>query len=202
VGALTALLAAVALASPGTQVPLSGVDNVSRWAYVMERVVARDRPDNTGQPVGILPTVTPEGDTNLVLTYAAERDANDRLWVRVPLSVLPNGRSGWVPRDALGDLHRVRTHLVISRARLHATLLRDGRAVFSTGIGVGRSRTTVTRSTGRSRSGRTRARPGSRTGPKAALSASTEPTRRSFSRAASPTAASACVTRPSSGSRG
>jgi lipoprotein-anchoring transpeptidase ErfK/SrfK len=140
VGALTALLAAVALASPGTQVPLSGVDNVSRWAYVMERVVARDRPDNTGQPAGILPTVTPEGDTNLVLTYAAERDANDRLWVRVPLSVLPNGRSGWVPRDALGDLHRVRTHLVISRARLHATLLRDGRAVFSTGIGVGRSR--------------------------------------------------------------
>jgi hypothetical protein len=140
VGALVALLAGLALAAPGTEVPLSGVDNVSRWAYVMQRVVVRDRPDASGEPVGVLPTVTPEGETNLVLAYAAERDSDERLWVRVPLSALPNGRGGWVPRDALGDLHRIRTHLLIERARLRAVLLQDGRAVFSTAIGVGRPR--------------------------------------------------------------
>jgi lipoprotein-anchoring transpeptidase ErfK/SrfK len=140
VGALAALLAGLALAAPSAEVPLSGVDNVSRWAYVMQRVVVRDLPDATGQPVGVLPTVTPEGETNVVLAYAAERDAAERLWVRVPLSALPNGRTGWIPRDALGDLHRIRTHLVIDRARLRAVLLRDGRPIFSTRIGVGRPR--------------------------------------------------------------
>jgi hypothetical protein len=139
VAVLATLFGALALASPA-EVPLSGVDNVSRWAYVMQRVVVREQPDATAEPIGVLRTVTPEGETNLVLAYAAQRDAGDRLWVRVPLSALPNGRSGWVPRDALGDLHRIRTHLVIDRARLRAVLLRDGRAVFSTRVGIGRGR--------------------------------------------------------------
>jgi hypothetical protein len=136
---LAALLAGFALATPA-EVPLSGVHNVSRWAYVMQRVVARAQPYAMAQPVGVVPTVTPEGETNLVLAYAAQLDAEQRLWIRVPLSALPNGRSGWVPRDALGDLHRVRTHLVIDRARMRAVLLRDGHAVFSTRVGIGRAR--------------------------------------------------------------
>ena len=136
---IAALLAGIALANPA-EVPLSGVDTVSRWAYVMQPVVVREQPDAAALPVGVLRTVTPEGETNLVLAYAAQRDANERLWIRVPLSALPNGRSGWVPRDSLGDLHRVRTHLLIDRARLRAVLLRNGRPVFSTRIGVGRPR--------------------------------------------------------------
>jgi hypothetical protein len=137
---IAALLATIALAAPPTEVPLSGVDNLSRWAYVLERTEAREQPDRNTAAIGVLHTVTPEGETNLVLAYAAARDAVDRLWVRVPLATLPNGRTGWVPRDALGDFHRVRTHLVIDRGRLRAVLLRDGHAIFSTGIGVGRSR--------------------------------------------------------------
>jgi lipoprotein-anchoring transpeptidase ErfK/SrfK len=139
VAVLATLFGALALAAPA-EIPLSGVDDVSRWAYVMQRVAVREQPDATAQPIGVLRTLTPEGETNLVLAYAAQRDAGDRLWVRVPLSALPNGRSGWVPRDALGDLHRIRTHLVIERARLRAVLLRDGRVVFSTLVGIGRGR--------------------------------------------------------------
>jgi lipoprotein-anchoring transpeptidase ErfK/SrfK len=135
---IAALLAAIALASPPTEVPLSGVDNLSRWAYVLERTAVREQPDSTAATVGLLHVVTPEGETNLVLAYAAARDANDQVWIRVPLSTLPNGRTGWVPRDALGDFHRVRTHLVIDRGRLRAVLLRNGRPIFSTRIGVGR----------------------------------------------------------------
>jgi hypothetical protein len=137
---LAALIAGIALATPPAEVPLSGVGNLSRWAYVLERATVREEPAATAPRVGLLRTVTPEGETNLVLAYAAARDADDQLWVRVPLSGLPNGRSGWVPRDALGDFHRIRTHLVIDRSRLRAVLLRDGRAVFTTPIGVGRPR--------------------------------------------------------------
>jgi len=137
---LAVLIAGIALAGPPAEVPLSGVGNLSRWAYVLERATVREEPSTTAPQIGLLRTVTPEGETNLVLLYAAARDADERLWVRVPLSTLPNGHSGWVPRDALGDFHRIRTHLLIDRARLRAVLLRNGRVIFSTGIGVGRAR--------------------------------------------------------------
>jgi lipoprotein-anchoring transpeptidase ErfK/SrfK len=75
-----------------------------------------------------------------VIADEQRRDADERLWVRVPLSALPNGQEGWVPRDALGDFHGVRTHLIVDRARLRAYLLRDGRLIFETRIGVGRPR--------------------------------------------------------------
>lgn len=122
------------------EVQLSGIDNLYRWAYVLRAVTARELPNAASRPVGLLRTVTPEGQTNLVLAYAARRDTTDRLWIRVPLAKLPNGAAGWVPRDALGDLHSIRTHLVINRAHLDAVLFRNGRAVFRTEVGVGQPR--------------------------------------------------------------
>jgi hypothetical protein len=120
-------------------VQLSGIDNVYRWAYVLRRVVARSEPAPTARSVGLVPGVTSEDETNLVIVQSAFRDDQERLWVRVPLALLPNGQTGWVPRDALGDLHIVRTHLVVDRSHLSLVLLRDGRVVFRTAIGVGQS---------------------------------------------------------------
>jgi len=137
---LATLAAAVALGGSAGEVPLSGVDDVYRWAYVLRRVVARQEPDAAAARAGLVRAVTPEGSTNLVLTYSAQRDTGGRLWLRVPLSALPNGQAGWVPRKVLGDLHRVRTHLVINRAGFTAVLLREGRVIFRTRIGVGQSR--------------------------------------------------------------
>jgi lipoprotein-anchoring transpeptidase ErfK/SrfK len=127
---LAVLAAAAALAGPAP----------TYWAYVLHSTVARADPSAAAARVGLVRGVTPEGETDLVVSYDQRRDPNDRLWVLVPLSTLPNGQQGWVPRSALGDFHSVRTHLVIDRARLQAYLLRSGRLVFSTSIGVGRSR--------------------------------------------------------------
>jgi hypothetical protein len=113
------------------------VNNLSRWAYVLRRVSALREPLAGARRVGVVPAVTPEGDTNLVLANASRRDAQEQQWIRVPLSAIPNGLSGWVPRSALGDFHIVRTHLVINRPRLSATLLRNGRPVFRTSVGLG-----------------------------------------------------------------
>ena len=126
--------------TPPHDVQLSGVNHVSRWAYVLRRVNAQRQPSISSRALGVIRAVTPEGKTNLVLAYASRRDAAQRLWIRVPLSAIPNGLSGWVPRNALGDLHIVRTHLVIDRADLSAVLLRDGRAIFRTRVGLGQPR--------------------------------------------------------------
>jgi lipoprotein-anchoring transpeptidase ErfK/SrfK len=62
------------------------------------------------------------------------------VWVRVRLPVLPNGTTGWVPRSTLRGYQQVRTELVVDRARLTATLRRDGRVVFRAPVGIGRAR--------------------------------------------------------------
>jgi lipoprotein-anchoring transpeptidase ErfK/SrfK len=55
----------------------------------------------------------------------------------VRLPVLPNNRTGWVPRDALGGYRFVATRLVVDRTRLSITLFERGRPVFEAPIGVG-----------------------------------------------------------------
>jgi lipoprotein-anchoring transpeptidase ErfK/SrfK len=51
--------------------------------------------------------------------------------------MLPNGRTGWVPRQTLGPYNEIWTHLVVDRKLFTATLYRKGRAIFTTRIGVG-----------------------------------------------------------------
>jgi lipoprotein-anchoring transpeptidase ErfK/SrfK len=121
----------------GAPVGLGSGRHEARWAPVRRPVRARAAPRRTAPVVAPVATRTPEGTTNIVLALERASDAHARLWVRVRLPVLPNGRTAWVPRSALGGYTVVRTRLVVDRARLSATLLRDGRPVFRTRVGVG-----------------------------------------------------------------
>ena len=110
---------------------------VSYWASVREEALARMSPSAGAPVVADLPTTTPEGTTNIVLVLGRRTDGSGRLWVHVRLAVLPNRRTAWVPRRALGVYGVVHTHLVVNLEGLTATLLRDGRPVFRASIGVG-----------------------------------------------------------------
>jgi L,D-transpeptidase-like protein len=117
---------------------LSRQETRARFAAVLRRIEARAGPGVGAHPVAPLQLRTAEGTTNIVLVLA-ERKRPDGLWVRVRLPVLPNGRTGWVPRRALGGYEFVHTHLVVDRARLTATLLYDGRKIFTAPVGVGKA---------------------------------------------------------------
>jgi lipoprotein-anchoring transpeptidase ErfK/SrfK len=67
------------------------------------------------------------GFPEVYLALRSRRAADGRAWLQIRLPVRPNGRTGWVPRSALGRLHVVGTALVIDRRRSRATLLRHGR---------------------------------------------------------------------------
>ena len=133
-----ALVAVVAsLATVGTD-GASGADrDVTRWAYVLAPVTARTAPSWSAQRITAVRRATPEGETNLVVLLATRRDPAGRDWARIRLAILPNGSTGWVPRESLGEVHVVRTRLVVDRGRLAATLFRRGAAVFRAPIGVG-----------------------------------------------------------------
>jgi hypothetical protein len=109
-----------------------------RFAPVIHPVEARVLPRLDSAPVALVTGETADGTTNIVLVLGEVRRPEDT-WVHVRMPVLPNERTGWVPRSALGGYHFVHTHLIIDRARFTATLLRDGRPVFGTKVGVGRA---------------------------------------------------------------
>jgi lipoprotein-anchoring transpeptidase ErfK/SrfK len=120
--------------APGRPHLLAHDVSTYRWAPVLRPVAALRAPG--GAPVATLSTLTPERTTNLVLVLgSAWRDRVE--WVHTRLPVLPNNTTGWVRRSALGGYRFVTTHLVINLHRLRATLLRDGRAVFTAPVGIG-----------------------------------------------------------------
>ncbi|MFL5923524.1 MAG: L,D-transpeptidase [Gaiellaceae bacterium] len=115
---------------------LSRGETSARVAPVLRAVAARRAPSREARVVAPLQLETSEGTTNIVLVIG-ERKRPDGPWVHVRLPVLPNDRTGWVPRRVLGGYEFVHTHLVVDRSRLRATLFRDGRRVFAAPVGVG-----------------------------------------------------------------
>jgi hypothetical protein len=110
---------------------------VSRWAFVHKRAIARAKPTQKSKAVARLRLKTQDGTDELVMVLERMTMPDQRRWVRVRLPILPNGSTGWVPQEALGGFHRVRTWLKIDRKRLRATLVRSGKAVFRARIGIG-----------------------------------------------------------------
>ena len=122
----------------GAPVPLGDGRHESRWAPVRHAVAARERPRAAAPVVARLARRTPEGTTNLVAALARVADPDGRIWVRVRLPVLPNGTTGWVPRDALGGYATVTTQLVVEPPAPHgdAAARRAPRAP-SAPVGIG-----------------------------------------------------------------
>lgn len=134
-----------AASSPGettaTSTRLSDLRTFTRWAYPTYEAPARSSPSTRARRVGQLRLLTDDGQAALYIALVIKRLASGEMWVRVEIPGRPNGRTGWVPRGALGTLHLVDGHLRIDERNLRATLFRGGRAVFSAPVGVGKSST-------------------------------------------------------------
>jgi hypothetical protein len=118
--------------------PLGRLPARPRWAPVLRPVEAHRSADTRSAVVARLPTQTPEGTTNIVLVVGRSIDRSGRLWVSVRLPALPNNRTGWLPRGAIGGYVAVDTHLMVDLERFRATLFKDGRQIFTAEVGVGK----------------------------------------------------------------
>jgi hypothetical protein len=129
---LFALAAIVCACLPASA---SGASRVSHWAYVEVSVSVRSAPHPDARKLARLTTATYHGrpETVLVLGWTlAER----RTWVEVRYPGLGD-RRGFVPARALSPPRSTRNRLVLDRGRLELRLVRDGRTVFRTPVGVG-----------------------------------------------------------------
>ena len=126
---------------------ISNVDGLSWNARLVRGVNALSRPAAGARPVMRLTALTPEGVPHVVYLLGGRVGGDGRYWLRVALPKLPNGSSGWIPREAVADIHKIDTHLVIDRSHLRATLYRNGRPVFRSIVGVGQPRWPTPRGT-------------------------------------------------------
>lgn len=128
----------VAESPPGSSTFVLSEGGVARWATVMRATPARSGPNAAAPVITRVGTMTPQGTRNVLMLLDGVRQPDGRVWLHVRLAIRPNNITGWVDRAALGELATVHTHLVVNRARLTATLFRDGSPVFRTSVGVGR----------------------------------------------------------------
>ena len=117
---------------------------VSKWAYLEFATPAYAKPSAKSRTLGRL-TLTTEDRTDELLLAEARVRVNGAWWVRVRLPFRPTGSVGWVRQSKLGPYQTERTHLIINRTTLRATLLRSGRTVFRARIGVGKQSTPTPR---------------------------------------------------------
>jgi lipoprotein-anchoring transpeptidase ErfK/SrfK len=102
--------------------------------YLTARVlkVTQLRATPGGRPLHWLGTRT-EFDSPRVLSVTARRDG----WLRVLASERPNGRAGWIREDR-ARLASTNFSIHVDRSARRLTLRRDGRAVRSFSVAVGR----------------------------------------------------------------
>ena len=117
---------------------LSDEQRVTRTANALLRSVVHRMPTRSSPAIAKLHFQTEDGPLEVYLVLESYRDLRGRLWLRIRLPMRPNGRTGWVVREALGPMHVVRTKLRVNRATLRATLFRDGRRIWSSRVGVGK----------------------------------------------------------------
>lgn len=130
--ACSAMLAPVAAATE-----LSDEQRLSRWAYAFRpSPIYRDHL-SSAPTAGTLRFFTEDGFPEVYLALTSYTDEDAREWIKIRIPRRPNGRTGWVPRDALSAFTVNRQHLTISRKTFRATLRDRGTVVWRARIGVG-----------------------------------------------------------------
>jgi hypothetical protein len=130
-----------ALTKPGDRAMLSDELSITRWSHPQDQSKIRSLPSVSAPAIGRLRFLTEDGLAEVYIALDARVDAAKRAWLRIRLPGRPNGRTGWVRREALGDLLVVRTRLVIVRTALRATLYKSNTPIWSARVGIGKAGT-------------------------------------------------------------
>jgi hypothetical protein len=117
---------------------LSRPGKTSYFAFVEKAEAARSAPTASARAIARLTRKSPEKTDDLVMVLD-RTVVKEKTWLRVRLPVRPNGTTGWVRESALSELQPVHTWLRISTKTFKATLIKNGKRVFSAQIGVGQS---------------------------------------------------------------
>jgi hypothetical protein len=135
--ALATLLGALCVPAASAK-RLSDEHGTTLWSTALTREVAHRGPDAHSARAGGLRFYTEDRLPEVYVALEQTRGADDRAWVRVRLPMRPNGTTGWVRRSALGPWHVNRSLLHVDRRARTAVLVKRGRVVWRSRVGVGK----------------------------------------------------------------
>jgi hypothetical protein len=147
-----AVSAGASAESPGTQasptssaVPsrraLSNEWTLTRWAHPLTGGAILTSPRRGSRRVGRIHLETEDGFAEVYLLLSAYTDPSGMEWVELRIPGRPNGRTGWVSREALGDFHRTQWSIVVNLRRRRLSAFFDGRLRRTAPVGVGKPST-------------------------------------------------------------
>ena len=116
---------------------LSGVGSATRWAHPAKQMPVRSKPKSNSRRVTSTHFQTEDGFPEVYIALSSKLDRQGASWIRIRVPMRPNGRTGWVRREALGPLYRVDTKLVVNRNRGRAALYNYGKRIWKAPIGTG-----------------------------------------------------------------
>lgn len=128
--------------SPNTALsgPISDEQSTTYWAYSVEAAAIRATPSTAARVTGHLRLWTEDGFPEDYVVLAQEVFPSET-WFQIRIPGRPNGRTGWVPEEALGDLNVTHKHIVVDEERLRVSVYLWGRKIFSAPVGVGKAST-------------------------------------------------------------
>jgi len=129
------------LEAAGDEVRLSDEESITRWAHAQAKAKVRTSPKASAPALARLRFFTEDRAPEVYVILEARMESRDNTWLRIRVPGRPNGRTGWVLRDSLGEPRVVRKSLTIDRTALRATLFKGGRRIWSARVGVGKSGT-------------------------------------------------------------
>ncbi len=141
---LTLVSSAVAAVTSSPNASLSGSisdeETTTYWAYSVQTAPVRAAPNAGARILAHLNLWTEDGFPEDYIVLAQEVYPNET-WFQVRIPGRPNGRTGWVPEQSLGDLSVTHKHVVVDQKHLRITVYSWGRRIFSAPVGVGKAST-------------------------------------------------------------
>jgi L,D-transpeptidase catalytic domain len=126
---------------PGQTAVLSNERTLTLSAYVADRRPIYAKPRADARRMGRLRLITEDGYPEIYLVLRAYTDAQGREWTQIRIPGRPNGRVGWVRREALQGFRATHWQLVLNRRRLTMTLYWNGKRRWQRPVGIGKHST-------------------------------------------------------------
>ncbi|MDT7803347.1 MAG: hypothetical protein QOI78_6780 [Actinomycetota bacterium] len=120
---------------------LSDERTYTRWAFIAAPAYIYGGGSLRARRVGRLRWYTEDGFPEVYVLLRSHTDAHGQQWIQLRVPGRPNGLTGWVRREALGNFNLTRYLVVVDRHRLRMTVYEGGRKRWSAPVGVGKAGT-------------------------------------------------------------
>ena len=103
---------------PGDEIKLSDEKLVTRWAHAQDTAKIHLSPQTSSRMITRLRFFTEDRLPEVYPVLGARMDSDGRRWLNIRIPKRPNGKTGWVLDEMLGQLYIVKTLLVVNRGKL------------------------------------------------------------------------------------